>query len=140
MEHRQHPQARSWVAKVRARRIQFERAGGTLDYLRDFMPDKYWQLRHCEWMLAGAIENEAWEEVPIHAGGMMWTWENALRDLHKVRSPCWLGIHRVNSRRMIDDIGTWDAANWPGEAVEASNTPMLATAQGFLTRARKLAG
>lgn len=90
---RQHPVVRSFLAKVRSRRIQFERAGGTLAYLRGFMPDKYWQLRHCEWMLAGAIKNEAWEEVPTHAGGLMWTWENALRDLHKVRSQCWLEIH-----------------------------------------------
>jgi hypothetical protein len=124
----QHPAVRGLIAKVRARRIQFQRAGGTLADLRDFMPDKYWQLRHCEWMLAGAIECEAWEEAPIHAGGMMWTWENALRDLHKVRSPCWLEIHRANSRRMIEDVGTWDATNWPGENVEAPLEPMLATA------------
>ena len=133
--HRQHQQAgpqhsvvSSFIAKVRARRIKFERAGGTLAYLRDYLSEQYWQLRDCEHLLNAAIEQEAWEEVPIHAGGMMWTWENALRDLRKVRPPDILESRRRNSRRMIEHLGTWDSTNWPGETVEATVERVLATA------------
>jgi hypothetical protein len=120
-----HPNASKWVSKVRARRVKYVRAGGTFDHLRDFDPEKYQLMRHCEWLLIGAIKYEAWEEVSIHAGGIMWTWDNALHDLHKRREEWWLSTRRANARASfaLYDPEAWSYTNWPGEAVDALHTP-----------------